>query len=200
MGIPVIHWLLLWVVIYMKEVLVFIPSSYCILFYGTIIISQTGLWSPLLSFPPAEYMNAANIPGLLRRTDRYLIWEANPKQYTLLSWLSWLYNWLTETQWGSEALMPRSRLLIHSDCQQWSLILWSLSMPVHIDCIESIPVQYLTHLPAFLALSQPSPAFFLFRCRSPLPDSHQCISRIRQIRISQLNAYDNAWHKGWQGD
>lgn len=109
-------------------------------FYGTIIIPQTGLGSPPLSSLVAEYINAANITGLLKQTDRYLLWEANPKQYTPLSWLSWLYNWrthwLTETQWGLEALVPRCRLLIHLDGQQWSLILWSPCISVGIDCVE----------------------------------------------------------------
>lgn len=172
--------------------------SYCILLYGTIMIWQAGLGSPLLSSPLAEYINAAYITGLLKQTDRYLIWEANPKQYTPtpLSWLSWLYNWLTdcsagEKQWGSKALMPRCRLLIHFDCQQSSLILWSPLIPVGIDCVEYLSVLYHTHLPAFLSTSafpsQPTPfmdASLSFPCRflsiTTPSISYQCINNISQ--------------------
>lgn len=47
--------------------------------------------------------------------------------------------------------MPGCRLLIHLDCQQWSLILWSPSIPAGIDCAEYLRGKY--HAPAFLSLS-----------------------------------------------
>lgn len=55
------------------------PCSYCILFYGTIIISQTGFGSPHLSFAVAEYISVANITGLLKQTVIYLILRIKSK-------------------------------------------------------------------------------------------------------------------------
>lgn len=62
----------------------------------------SSLWQTDLSTTPALTVlfdgwirNAVYITGLLERADRYLIWEANPKQCPPPTCLSWLYNWLT---------------------------------------------------------------------------------------------------------
>jgi len=53
----------------MTELLEFISCSYSIPFYGAISINQASLSSPLLSFPEAECINAADFTGLFRQTD-----------------------------------------------------------------------------------------------------------------------------------
>lgn len=79
------------------------------------------------------------------------------KQYTPChGWAGCITDWLTDCSPAAgekprslEALTPRRGLPIHSNCQQWSLILWPPLIPVGVDCVEYLSIQYLTHLPAF---------------------------------------------------
>lgn len=73
------------------------PQAFAHLYYPSVqyggiqliqrwLLQGSSMWQRgmlLLSSPVAEYIMLP-ITGLLKRTDRYLIWEANPKQYTPL--------------------------------------------------------------------------------------------------------------------
>lgn len=49
--------------------------------------------------------------------------------------------------------MPRCRLLIHLNCQQWSLILWLLLIQAGIDYVHYLSIQYQRRHPGFLPLA-----------------------------------------------
>lgn len=83
---------------------------------------------PLSGLSGGWIHDAAYIPGLLTRTDRYLIWEANPKQCDPChGWAGCITDWLTaltEKRQSSEAFMPIQRLLVHLPTSKPHLCAW----------------------------------------------------------------------------
>lgn len=108
--------------------------------------------------------------------------------------------------------MPKRGPFIHLACQQWSLILWSLRIPVGADCVEDLSVQYHTHLPvlpspedlclsrscSFSTLSSLSPPFLSSLSSQGwrfTPCLLQASASADSGCSSQFNPEDTSWHK-----
>lgn len=105
-------------------------------------------------------------------------------------WAGCITDWLTaltEKQCGSEALMPRCRLLIHSDCQNWSPILSYTSW--HWLCRV-----FHTHLQAYLSLSV-SAFLTLVKLPFPLHRSLQTIKPFPETKVENRAGEQYRWER-----